>query len=360
MRPGAGLALCALALGSCAKPEPAPPPMPAVLVQTVRYDADASAAVFAGEIRARHETDLAFRIGGKMVAREVDAGASVRKGQVLARLDPADVELAAQGAQAQFAAARTELRFAEAELERSRALLARRFISQTAFDAKQSAYDAARARLDQARSQANVAANQSTYAALRADQDGVITAAPAERGQVVQAGQPVLRLALPQDKEAVITVPEARLGELRAARRISVRLWAAPERTYAAKVREIAPSADPATRSFQVKLALPDADAAVRLGMTADVLLAGEGGPTARLPLAALGSREGRPVLWVVDDKGVVAPRPADVAAYRHESALIRGGVAEGERVVVAGVHKLSAGQQVTPQPAPPALDRPR
>jgi multidrug efflux pump subunit AcrA (membrane-fusion protein) len=139
-----------------------------------------------------------------------------------------------------------------------------------------------------------------------------------------------------------------------------VRLWAVPGRTYAAKVREIAPSADPATRSFQVKLALPQADAAVRLGMTADVLLAGEGGPAARLPLAALGSLDGKPVLWVVGGGGTVAPRAAEVAAYQREAALIRGGVEEGERVVVAGVHKLTAGQKVTPRPAPTAVDPPR
>jgi multidrug efflux system membrane fusion protein len=291
----------------------------------------------------------------------VDAGAEVRRGQVLARLDPQDVKLASDAAQAQLAAAETELRFAEAELKRSESLLARRFISQTAFDAKKAAFDAARARLDQARAQREVAANQAGYAELAADRDGVITAAVAEAGQVVAAGQAVLRLAQPGEKEVWISVPENRLGELRAAPELKVSLWAAPHKLYAARVRELAANADPVTRSFQVKLSLPDADAAVRLGMSADVAVQGpQARPEAKLPASALGSRAGKPVTWVTSAEGEVQPRQVEVLRYDKDGVIVGEGLKDGERVVIAGVHKLVPGQKVSPQPAPLPVAPPR
>jgi RND family efflux transporter MFP subunit len=356
-----GLTFAPLLLAACGAPAPPEAALPAVLVHTVVYGAAQAIAVYPGEIRARHETDLAFRIAGKILARPVDAGAAVGKGQVLARLDPQDVKLAAEAARAQLAAAETDLRFAEAELRRSESLLARRFISQTAFDAKRTSFDAARARLDQARAQGAVAQNQEAYAELVADRAGVITAALAEPGQVVAAGQPVLRLAEPGEKEAWITVPENRLAELRQAPRLEVSLWAAPDRKYAARVREVAAVADPVTRSFQVKLSLPDADEALRLGMSANVALAGAAARReARLPAPALGSREGRPVVWVAGGEGEVQPRPVEVLRYAKDGVIVGAGLEDGERVVAAGVHKLVAGQKVAPQPAPRPVDPPR
>ncbi len=197
----------ALALAACTQPPPPAPNVRPALVQTVSLAPSAGSAVFPGEVKARHETDLAFRIGGKIVAREVDAGATVRKGQVLARLDPADVALAARTAQAQLESAQAEFSLAESELKRSKSLLENRFISQTAYDNRQNAYNVARARLDQARSQQQVAHNQASYAQLAAPYDGVITAAPGEPGQVVAAGQTVLRLARPDEKEVWVAAP---------------------------------------------------------------------------------------------------------------------------------------------------------
>jgi membrane fusion protein, multidrug efflux system len=268
------------------------------------------------------------------------------------------VALSAQAAQAQLAAAENDFRFAEAELGRSRDLLTRGFISRTAFDAKDSAFGVARARVQQARAQDAIAGNQSGYATLVAHSAGVVTAVSAEAGQVVSAGQAVIRLAQPEEKEVWINVPESRLGEVRAATTLSASLWAAPDVRYRARVREISASADAVTRTFQVKVALPDADAAVRLGMTANVLLHhARARPTAKVPLAALGSRDGKPVLWVVDDKARAQPRAVEVAEYLADGAAILGGVAEGARVVVAGVHKLEPGVAVAPQPVPLAVN---
>ena len=349
--------LLAAVLAGCT---PAPPPVQVIrpaLVQAVSFAPAAGSAVFPGEVKARHETDLAFRIGGKVVSREVDAGATVRKGQVLARLDPADVALAARTARAQFESAQAEFNLAESELKRSKSLLENRFVSQTAYDNRQNAYNVARARLDQARSQQQVAQNQESYAQLVAPFDGVITAAPGEPGQVVAAGQTVLRLARPDEKEVWVAVPENRIDEMRGAADLTVSLWAAPEKQYPARIREIAPSADPVARTFQVKVALTRTDPAVRLGMTANLVVnRAARGAAARLPLPALGSLEGRPVVWVVDGEGTVQPRPVEVAGYSQDAVMIAAGLKEGATVVIAGVHKLVPGQKVAPRPPPNAV----
>jgi len=358
---GALAILAVLAAAGCAKQDTAPEPLRPVLIQAVRLAPAAASAVFPGEVRARHESDLAFRIGGKIVSREVDVGAAVRKGQTLARLDPGDVALALRTAEAQLAAAETDFSFAEAELKRSQSLLEQRFISQAALDGKRNAFNVAKARLEQARSQRALAANQIVYATLAADRDGVITAVNAEAGQVVAAGQAVARLARPDEREVWISVPESRLAELRDAPELAANLWADPARLYAAKVREIAPSADAVTRSFQVKVSLPEADSNVRLGMTANVMVKRSGaGATAKLPLPALASRDGKPVVWVVSDQGEAQPRAVEVAGYQQDGVLIAAGLRDGEKVVVAGAHKLLPGQKVDPRPVPLAVRPPR
>jgi RND family efflux transporter MFP subunit len=355
-RAAAAVFAAALGLAGCTPSSPTPRTVKPALVQTVSYAPAGAGAVFPGEVKARNETDLAFRIGGKIVAREVDAGASVRKGQVLARLDPADVALAVRTATAQLESAEAEFSLAEAELTRSKSLLEKRFISQTAYDNRQNAYNVARARLDQARSQQQVAQNQASYAQLLAPYDGVITAAPGEPGQVVAAGQAVLRLARPKEKEVWVAVPENRIDEVRGAKSLSVNLWAAPEKRYAARVREIAPAADPVARTFLVKVALTQSDPALRLGMTANLLLDRvDGSAAARLPLPALGSLDGKPVLWVVDGQDAVQPRPVEIVGYAQDAVLVGSGVQEGEKVVIAGVQKLVQGQRVEPRPAPPS-----
>jgi len=349
------LATCVLATG-CAKQEPAVEVVRPVQLVRASAAGAASMAVFAGEVKPRHEADLAFRIGGKMVERKVDVGAVVRRGQLLARLDPSDVALQAQAAQAAVAAAQTEATFARAEFERFENLQRQKFVSASALDQKRNAMTTADARLEQARAQLAVSRNQAAYADLVAPEDGVITAIGVEAGQVVAAGQPVMRLARTSEREIAIAVPENRLGELKSAPQVAAVLWADPKRLYQARVREIAPAVDPVTRTFAVRVAVPDADAALGLGMTANVVVAGAGvAGSALLPLSAVyHTSEGRPAVWIYEPgEQRVELRPVTLGAYREDGVLVTAGVRDGEWVVAAGANKLQPGQRVRPYEEP-------
>ena len=349
-----GLLLLAVALAGCgAPPEPKEVVRPVQLTQ-VSVGRLAETAVFAGEVRARHEADIGFRIGGKLVSRNVDAGARVKKGQPLARLDPADVGLQAEAAKAQVAATQTELRFAEAEHGRYENRMREKFISASALDAKRNALDAARARHEQAKANLAVAQNQAAYATLVAADDGIVTAVLAEPGQVVVAGQPVLRIAGEDEREVAISVPENRIDEIRQAGTLVARLWAQPDKVYTAKVREIAPAVDATTRTFAVRVSLPEADHAVQWGMTANVGVIGRGeAQGAVLPLTSLYHRDGKPAVWKFDPaSGKVALADVTVDQYREDGVVITSGVQPGEWIVAAGVHKLVPGQVVKPYDA--------
>ena len=351
------------ALAGCSEAPPADKPPRAVLVQTVSDAPDAATLnVYTGEVRARFETDLAFRIGGKIVERRVDVGERVRGGQVLARLDPQDVRLAVNAAAARVAAAEADLAFARTELERSESLRARNFISGSALDSRRTAVQAAEARLREARAEAATAGNQAEYAALSAGHDGVVVAAPAEAGEVVAAGQAVLRVARLDEREVLIHVPESRIAALAVGDRALVRLWSAPRREYAGSVREIAPAADPATRSYAVRIGVADADEALSLGATATVAFASPSDAQAVLPLPALTRIDGAEVVWVVDEASQVQPLRVEAGEFRENGVVIRSGLPAGARVVVAGVHRLVEGETVRPvdEAGPVMLDAAR
>lgn len=343
-------ALIGATLAGCGeRQEQVAAPRPALVIQ-VQPNSAADRNVYSGEVRARHEVDLAFRIGGKLITRQVEIGSVVKAGEMLARLDPADSALNADAARAQAAAGETEHRYAQAELERYAALLEKKFISQAVYDAKLNAFNAAKARYRQASSQAAVAGNLAGYATLRADRAGVITAVNADPGQVVSAGQAVFRLAQPEEREVVVAVPENRLADLRASPEVAIRLWAEPTRIYRGKVREIAPNADAATRTFIVKTSVLGAGPEVRLGMTASVLFNGAAAPSVLLPLAAVTREDGQASVWVVEGAdNKVAPRPVKLGSYREDGVTVVSGLSVGERIVAAGVHKLLPGQAVRP-----------
>jgi multidrug efflux system membrane fusion protein len=345
------LALALAALAGCGKPESAPEPVRPVQLAQVTLGAMAETAGFAGEVKPRHETDLAFRIGGKIVARNADVGARVKKGQVLARLDPADVALQAEAAKAAAAAAEAEYTYAKAEFERYQSLFAQKFVSGSALDQKRNAFNASRARLDQAKAQLAVAQNQSAYATLVAPEDGVITTVSAEAGQVVAAGLPVMKLAREDEREVAISVPENRIDELARAKAIGVALAASPQKIYPARVREISPSVDPVTRTFAVRVAVLVPDAALQWGMTATVGLVAAGpADAALLPLTSLYRQDDRPALWIYDPATrKVELRLVKIGQYREDGIVVTSGLADGEWVVTAGVHKLRPGQTVRP-----------
>lgn len=354
----AWLAAIVLSMGpiGCAKQEAAQEVIRPVLTQKVRLTKSVDQTAYSGEVRARYETDLGFRIGGKIVERKVDVGAVVRKGDLLARLDPADARLNADAARAQVAAAETEFNFANAELTRYKALLDKAFIGESAFEAKQNSYNSAKAKLTAARSQASVNVNQSAYTSLHADQDGVITAVTGEVGQVVAAGQAVMRLARPEEKEVVINAAESKIAELQKSQQVLVRLWAQPDKIFRGQVREIAPTADATTRTFSVKVTILEPGPEVKLGMTANVLAGGSDTQTVLLPLTAIYSQNGKAGVWVVDPgTSKVALRAVEIGQYREDGVTILSGLKPGENVVTAGVHKLIPGQTVRlAQPAAP------
>ena len=346
----------AIVLSGCNGSGP-PPAVAKVLVQ-VAGTSDVGNTVYTGDVRARHEVDLSFRVGGKIAARLVDGGMSVKAGQALARLDPADLRLARQSAIAQVGAAESEFTTASNERARYADLLAKRFVSQAAFDAKDNAFNSARARLEQARAQSQISGNQASYGTLVADQAGVITAVLADAGQVVSAGQPVFRLARPEEKEVAIAIPEGRLTELKSARSIAVNLWAQPDLVMKGELRELAAAADPATRTYAARIRIVDPLPAAQLGMTARVMVNTTTTAAIVIPLTAVVDNGKGPQVWVVD-YGKARPRPVVVSTFREDGVAIASGLATGDLVIVAGQRRLVDGQTVQAQhAAPPALQR--
>ncbi|TIC84766.1 efflux RND transporter periplasmic adaptor subunit [Crenobacter intestini] len=338
----------ALATSACNKP---PAPSEAVRpVKTVQAGSAAAGAgtSYPGEVRARHETRLAFRVPGKVVERLVSAGERVKKGQVLARLDATDYALDAGAKAAQLGAARAQLAQQEADLRRARELLAQSFISQAQYDRQAAALDTARAQAKSAQAQASFAGNQQDYAVLRADADGVVSEISAEPGLVVAAGTPVARLAADGTREVAIQLPEDAIAGLRAAKALSVVLWSGNAR-YPATLREIAGDADPATRTYAARVSVDAPAGQLTLGQTARVELPAPVSSAIALPLTAILDTGGRHYVWLVDAKThTVKRREVGIAGLDSQQATVSRGLAGGETVVTAGVHLLREGQQVT------------
>lgn len=296
--------------------------------------------VYSGEIHARYETDLGFRIGGKIVERLVDVGAQVKKGQLLARLDAADTGLKESAAAAQY-------RLAQEELKRYRELRAKGLISQSALDAKETELKAAAAEVGLAR-------NQAAYTSLQADRDGVISAAYAEVGQVVAAGQAVVRIAQHGEREVSIAIPESRYASVSVDMPAEIELLSANNGTQVlpGHVREISPAADAVSRTYPARVSFDSSDTNTALGMTARVRLSDTGnqGKSGYLiPLTAIFQQGDRDAVWIVAKDDRVSLRPVTVSAYRDDGVLIGNGISAGERIVSAGVHKLSEGEKVRP-----------
>jgi len=347
----AAFAASSLMLLAACDQNKAPPPEPIRPVRVIAAQPQIfeDRSTYTAEIRARYETNLAFRISGKIIARYVEVGSEVKRGALLAKLDPEDTRLAIDNARAQVNAAQSDFNQASSDLERYRRLFDTKVISQAEYDRRQNVFDSAKARLESARSQFKVSENQAGYTDLRADSDGVVTSIAAESGQVVTAGQTVMRLARPEEKEVVFNVSENRLDELRGASSIFIALWSLPDQVFPGVVREIAPGADPVTRTYAVKVSVPKPPATMRLGMTASVTIQRQSDArVVPLPLAALYQQDGKPAIWVFDPQSSsVSLRPVTVAAYVERAVLIADGVKAGEQVVTAGVHKLIPGQKV-------------
>jgi RND family efflux transporter MFP subunit len=345
---GASLAMMAIALSGCNDKvaEKVTPGRP-VLVATVHYEPASPERSFVGTIKPRIETDMGFRVPGKVAKRLVEVGDTVAVGQQLATLDEVDLKLQAEQAEAEFSAATGVLAQAGAAEQRARDLRAKGWATDATLDSAKAAGDEARARLNRAERSVDLTKNSLSYATLEADTRGVVTATLVEPGQVVASGQTAIRVARFGEKEAVVAIPETLLGRAKDGV-ASVSLWSEPGKKYAAKLREVAPSADAATRTYLAKFSLPDADDHVSLGMTATLTLCDPATErVARVPLSALFSEGAEPSLYVVDEAGEVALKPVKVKSYESNDVVISGGVEEGTKVVVLGVQKLDPAQKV-------------
>jgi RND family efflux transporter MFP subunit len=342
------VAASALALlGACSKQaEKTEDIRPVRAIPLVSSDVDVNAE-FSGEVKARVESRLGFRVGGKIVSRKVDVGTLVTKGQVLMQLDPQDLQLSQAQALANLRATETNRDLAKAELQRYQELRSKSFVSQAVLDAKESTYKSAQANVDAAQAGYRGQSNQAGYASLVADVDGVVTAVNAEIGQVVTAGTPVVNVAKSGEKEIVIGIPEDKVDSLRRVPDVQVRLWADPKNSVAGKIREISPVADPSTRTYTVKVSIPDSLAEARLGMTAVVQFASKTPvPQIKVPLTALFYEKKATSVWIVE-QGAVKLVPVTIGGVAGNDIVLSSGVKTGQTVVTAGVNLLKPGQKV-------------
>lgn len=346
------IAATTAATAACGGGEAEPVPPRPVLVTQPSGGAQAALSAYPGEIRAREESELSFRVGGNLVERNVDVGAQVRRGEVLAVLDAQDLALQAQAAQAQLAAAEADLARARGDRDRFARLVDEQLVSRSAYEAQVAAFKAAEGRARAARSQLAVARNQAGYARLRAPRDGVIASREAEVGQVLAPGQTVFTLAADGAREVVISLPEGRIREFAIGQPVVVELWNAPERRYPGTVREISPSADPRTRTYAARVALSDEAAkAVELGQSARVYVQEKGaGAALSVPLSAIQrGPSGATAVWVVDAGGNLRSRPVTLGRYGENSVPVLKGLGPDDWVVAAGGHLLREGQPATP-----------
>ncbi len=341
-----GLAL----LSGCSKAPPEPDPIRAVKVVTIGASASGFDREFSGEVRARVESALSFRVPGKLVNRPAELGQRVQAGQLLAQIDPQDYRVTADAAAAQLIAAQSNRDVAAADLKRYQGLFDQGFISAAELERRQANDKSAQAQWRQAQAQNTVQGNQSQYTQLLADGAGVITAIDASAGQVVAAGQPVVRLALEGPRDVVFSVAEDKLATLKTGSLVDVRQWS-DGKTYEAKVRDVSASADSVTRTFVVKAALPK-EADPVLGTTVTVRLRGSTNgdkPRIKLPTSALRTEAGATSVWVLDTATMTVKAQAiEVTTADGNEAVINKGLQNGDQVVVSGVHVLTPGQKVS------------
>lgn len=357
--PGAVVALATLS-GCSNKAHQAEAARP-VIALPVQLADGATRQPFPGEVRARYEMPLSFRVGGQLVSRQARLGDTVKKGQVLAQLDDADAARTQTSAAAALEAAEHRLTFATQQRDRDEAQARQNLISQLQLDQTHDAYASALAARDQARQQLALAQNQSRYTSLVADRDGSITSEQADVGQVVAAGQPVFGFAWSGDRDVFVDVPEDRLAGISVGQPATVTLLALPGKTFASHVRDIAPASDPQSRTYRIKLAINQPDEHLRLGMTAQVSLSSSDTEHGvRLPATALFHQGEQPAVWVVrPNDATLELRPVTVLRYGEREVLVGNGLHAGERVVMQGVHTVSAGEKVEPIAPPHPEDAP-
>jgi RND family efflux transporter MFP subunit len=350
-----GVALVALGAFSWKSNQPAAAPAEPVIrparVAAIDFRSHMHSLMLAGIVAPRIETTLGFRVSGKVISREVDVGAIVKSGQLIARIDPTDYRLAVDNARAALASADADFARAKADLDRYQMLRgSAAFMTQT-LDTRQSVSSTTSARVDQAKSQLSSAENNLAYTELHADAAGVITAVQAEVGQVLAQGQGMVKLARSDELEIQVGVPEHRLQTVRDSTQVTFELWSDAGHKYAARLRELSPSADPMTRTYPARFTIVEPPTFIGIGMTATLTLARPDSELlAEVPLSAIFQQGKEPAVWVVDKAtSTVSLRAVTISRWRDETALIASGVENGDVVAAAGVHKLEPGQKIRP-----------
>ena len=345
-----------LLLAACGGEEPAKPARPVLVVQPGAGSGGIEA--FAGEVRAREEPPLAFRIGGRLAQRQVEVGDRVTAGQALAQLDGSDVALQLEASRAQLSSAESDLALAKAELERHRGLFDKQLISRSLFETRQAQYDAAAARARQARAQASVSGNQAGYAVLRAPRNGVIAQRLADVGQVVAAGQAVFVMSAEGEREVAIAVPEQQVARFKPGLPLAVELWAAQGTRVPGRLRGISPAADPQTRTYAARVSFDSAAVHAEIGQSARVYAQAPGGATLSVPLSAIVENAGGHAVFVVQPQAAAEGKPAHLVVHRvpvkigpyDESAVpVLECLKPTDWVVAAGAHLLEEGEPVKP-----------
>lgn len=345
--PAASLLAAAL-LAACGKAAPVEPEVRPVRTLVVAPAATSLMNTYTGEVRARYESTLGFRVPGKITARKVEAGSRVRRGQLLFTLDGQDLNLGAAAAAAQVQQAQAEFRAANLDLDRFKGLRLKGYVSESELNRQQARFDAAKAQVAAATAQSEQFENQTGYASLSADADGVVTAVLAEAGQVVAAGTPVARVARTGELEVLSSVPEDQINRVSEGMDVQVSLWSGSKERVAARVREVASAADGFTRTYPVRVSVPTLPAGMRLGMTASVHIPLATPPMIKVPASALVTNGKQAGLWLLQEKTMtVAFRPVVFAGADGNDALIGDGLAPGDEVVTAGAGLLTEGQKV-------------
>lgn len=329
--------------------EKAVPPRPALVINVGESALGNQDMVLVGEVKSRYESNIGFRVAGKINARKVDVGATVKKGQVLAVIDASDANLSAQAAASDVRSAEASHQLAKAELERQRQLYEKKFIAKSALDIREAEFKTSTARLQQVKSQAAISGNQSRYTQLIADRDGIVAQITAEPGQVVAAGQMVAQLVDYHTLEVLVAVPESRMSSMQVGRKVIIKLWADSQKTYQGVVREVSPTANSATRAFDVRVSILDADAEVRIGMTAGVSFDTGLVPKLMIPSTALTQITGKSAVWVISKDGIAHSKSVEAGQFTERGVEILSGLNGGEQIAIAGVHTLVNGQKVKP-----------
>ena len=319
------------------------------MVRTAVIDTTGTAQgyTYSGEVRGRYESQLGFQVSGKILKRNVQLGSTVNAGDILMQIDPRDLQQNVSSSSAQVAAAESQLKLAASNMNRYRQLLDTGAISRAQNDQYISSYEVALAAVRQASAQYVQGSNQLDYSLLRADKAGVITSITAEMGQVVAAGQAVIAVVQEGEREVEISVPENRIEELRKAGQVKVVFWALPSVTVQGTIREVAPMADQATRTFKVRIGLLNPPAELKLGMTAAVTVGdNHTQPRVMIPVAAVYQDGDIPKVWLIQE-GALTLCPIQTGSFGNGTIQVISGLQQGDRIVIAGVHKLKEGQKV-------------